>query len=205
MRQQRSVPANRPATRVVVPVIERADWLDPRILTLRTAMDAEMSALYSDSLAVRSPELQDLLGAAFAVEPVSIVATVLATIDGVVVGQAGLRPWPVGALAAGGVLEVKKVFVDEAFRGRGVSRLLMGELEAIATELGATSLILQTGDLQPAAIALYESLGYERIPPYPPFELMDNALCYEKRVTPANIAATAGLQHVDRGRAPTVV
>lgn len=141
-----------------------------------------MSMLYSGSLAERSPELQKIFGAAFAVEPQSIVAAVLVTIDGVAVGQAGLRPWPTGTAAAGGVLEVKKVFVDERFRGRGVSRLLMAELEAMADELGAASLILQTGDLQPAAIALYETLGYRQTEPYPPFELMDNALCYEKTV-----------------------
>jgi hypothetical protein len=31
-----------------------------------------------------------------------------------------------------------------------------------------------------ARIALYESLGYLKIPPYEPYQLVPNTLCYEK-------------------------
>jgi ribosomal protein S18 acetylase RimI-like enzyme len=65
-------------------------------------------------------------------------------------------------------------------RGRGISRALMIELEAIAREMGAASLVLQTGPLQVPAIALYESLGYEAIPPYGKYTVIPNALCYQK-------------------------
>ncbi len=156
--------------------LARVDWFDPRALALRDAMDAEMNIIYGGSLEAIDPVVMVKLSAAFNVSPGTIIGTVLALDDGVPVGQAGLRPQSDGAL------EVKKVMVDAAARGRGISRLLMLELEVIAAEQGATSLILQTGDLQPAAIALYESLGYVRTAPYAPYELLDNALCYQKMI-----------------------
>jgi GNAT superfamily N-acetyltransferase len=136
-------------------------------------MDAEMGALYAPAMASRPPEQAVVISKALAVDPVTIVATVLATVDRQPAGQAALRTHDDD-------LEVKKVFVGERFRGLGISRMLMAELEKAAAQLGYRRLVLQTGDLQPAAIALYESIGYTLIPSYPPYELMSNALCYEK-------------------------
>ncbi|MHC5797466.1 GNAT family N-acetyltransferase [Lacisediminihabitans sp. FW035] len=138
-----------------------------------------MTALYGSTMDHYVPEAARALSAAFAVEPQTIVATLLALSGDVPVGQAGLRPWGSDADSLD-VLEIKKVFVHESQRGRGISRALMVELEVAARELGSTRLILQTGTLQHAAIGLYESLGYTVSAPYPPFELMSNALCYEK-------------------------
>jgi len=162
--------------------LARVDWLDPRACSLRASLDTEMSEIYAGSFTDYSPAVKNLLIAAFAVDPSTVVATVL-VIDagsGIPVGHAGLRPYGVG-----GALEVKKVVVDADYRGRGISRTLMVELEHVARELGAPSLVLQTGNRQPAAIGLYESVGYRLIAPYAPFELMSNALCYEKVLAPA--------------------
>ena len=151
------------------------DWLGPRAVALREAMEIEMGAIYAPSFGRYPREVQNLLTSAFDVEYSTIVATVIAVVGDVSVGHAGLRPYD-----DRGSLEVKKVVVDPAHRGRGISRSLMLELERIAHERGAPSLLLQTGDLQPAAISLYESLDYQLIPSYPPFHLLANALCYEK-------------------------
>jgi GNAT superfamily N-acetyltransferase len=111
--------------------------------------------------------------------PGTIVATVLAVDGDIPVGQAGLRPH--GTDASGSKsLEVKKVVVGPEHRGRGASRVLMAALEDAARELGIHRLVLQTGPLQHAAISLYEKIGYVAIEPYPPYELMPGALCYEK-------------------------
>ena len=153
-------------------------WLDPRAVALREAMEIEMGAIYAPSFGQYSREIQDLLTSAFAVDSSTIVATVLAVVGSASVAHAGLRPH-----GDGGSLEVKKVVVDPAHRGRGISRSLMLELERIARGRNAPSLLLQTGDLQPAAISLYESLGYQLIPSYPPFHLLANARCYEKELS----------------------
>ena len=150
-------------------------WLDPRAVALREAMEIEMGVIYAPSFGQYTGEIQDLLTSALAVDSSTIVATVLVVVGDAPVAHAGLR-----AHGDGGSLEVKKVVVNPAYRGRGISRSLMFELERIARARNAPSLLLQTGDLQPAAISLYESLGYQLIPSYPPFHLLANARCYEK-------------------------
>lgn len=62
--------------------------------------------------------------------------------------------------------EVKRMFVAEAARGRGVARRLLAGLEDAARELGHTRLRLDTGPKQPFARALYESAGYRSIAAY---------------------------------------
>jgi ribosomal protein S18 acetylase RimI-like enzyme len=53
------------------------------------------------------------------------------------------------------------VFVDEAYRGQGISRRLMGEVLNRARALdGLEQIILTVGDHQTAAKSLYSSLGF---------------------------------------------
>jgi len=57
-------------------------------------------------------------------------------------------------------LTVEYLETDAAFRGRGIGRALMHEVEAIAEARGITTLELLVWSCNTAAIALYESLGY---------------------------------------------
>lgn len=59
-----------------------------------------------------------------------------------------------------GDAELKRMYVDPAERGRGLSRLVLAELERTAAAAGRRRMILETGDEQPVAIALYTSAGY---------------------------------------------
>jgi len=59
--------------------------------------------------------------------------------------------------------EVRRLWVDPAWRGRGLGRALMEGLEHAARDLGHTALQLATGDRQPEAVALYEATGWERV------------------------------------------
>ncbi len=77
--------------------------------------------------------------------------------DTFVVGGVGLRAV---APATG---EVRRLWVDPGWRGRGVARALMAELEAAARGLGLHALQLATGDRQPEAVALYEATGWRRL------------------------------------------
>ena len=93
------------------------------------------------------------------------------------------------AVACGGVArfddsrgELKRMYVAPAVRGRGVGRVLLAELEAHARTLGYVALLLETGDRQAAALRLYASAGYERIPCYPPYSTRALSLCFEKRL-----------------------
>lgn len=56
--------------------------------------------------------------------------------------------------------EVKRMYVVPGARGLGLARRMLTHLEATAAEVGVEALILETGLMQPEAIALYESSGY---------------------------------------------
>ena len=61
--------------------------------------------------------------------------------------------------------EIKRVFVTPEFRGQGISKMIMEELERrlIENQIGISR--LETGIAQPEAIGLYKGLGYiERSP-----------------------------------------
>jgi putative acetyltransferase len=96
----------------------------------------------------------------------------LAEHEGVGIGCVALRPLEAS------VAEVKRMFVDEAWRGRGVGRALMEMVVRAARERGYVTLRLGTLEDMKAAQALYESLGFRPIARYRPDELVDT-LFYE--------------------------
>lgn len=66
----------------------------------------------------------------------------------------------------GAEAELKRMFVRDAYRGRGIARAILTELETSAAEAGITRLVLETGMVQPEAIALYRSSGYTDVPAF---------------------------------------
>ncbi|MEA2219154.1 MAG: hypothetical protein QOJ35_1780 [Solirubrobacteraceae bacterium] len=77
--------------------------------------------------------------------------------DGVAVCCGGVKRLPDGAC------EIKKMFVVDAARGRGVARALLTELERRARALGYDVARLDTGPRQPRAQLMYERAGYRPI------------------------------------------
>ena len=158
--------------------LESVSWNDPRAVELRRQMDAEMTVRYSNPGAPPEPaEITARRNASLAVDPADVRATVLVLdADGTPLAHAALRELR-------GDWEVKRVIVAEAARGRGIGRILMGRLEELAREAGVRRLILQTGNRQPDAVALYEKIGYTPIPIYEPYvETIPFSLCYEKAI-----------------------
>ena len=97
----------------------------------------------------------------------------VATLDDLPVACAGVR------LLTPETAELKRMYVDESCRRRGVARTLLAEIEAAAVELGAAAIRLETGVMQPEAVALYRSAGYLDIPQYAHPE-WEQSLCMEK-------------------------
>jgi len=75
--------------------------------------------------------------------------------------------------------EIKRMFVRPAFRGRGLGRLMLARLIVHAREQGLGVIRLETGIHQREAIALYESGGFRRIPPFGPYTDDPLSRCYE--------------------------
>ncbi|WP_098456007.1 GNAT family N-acetyltransferase [Sanguibacter antarcticus] len=86
-------------------------------------------------------------------------------------------------LGAGRTGEIKRVFVRVSARRRGLSRLVMAALHEHARDAGLDRLVLETGMLQPEAIALYEACGYSLIDNYGPYATDPVSLCYAYDLT----------------------
>ena len=77
-------------------------------------------------------------------------------------------------------VEIKRMYTDAYYRGKGYAVQLLSALEKWAAEEGFTSCILETGTRQKAAIALYHKCGYQIIPNYGPYKDVENSLCFKK-------------------------
>jgi len=82
----------------------------------------------------------------------------LALADGVPVGTVSILR------EEGGDWELAKMAVTEAYKGRGISRLLMDAALAYAAEIGAETLTLFTNSALIPAIGLYHSYGFRDVP-----------------------------------------
>lgn len=84
------------------------------------------------------------------------------------VARAGETPLGCCALKGTGaqIGEIKRLWVDDRARGRGVARLLMTAAEAEARRLGMTALRLDTNRALAAAIAMYRRDGWREVPPF---------------------------------------
>jgi GNAT superfamily N-acetyltransferase len=77
-------------------------------------------------------------------------------------------------------MEVKRMFVKPAFRGKSIASEILAVLEKWTTELGKLKTVLETGNKQPEAIALYLKNGYIQIANYGQYIGVENSLCFEK-------------------------
>jgi GNAT superfamily N-acetyltransferase len=152
-------------------VCERADTADAQALIQR--LDAELYSRYpGNSVHGFKPGEADNFRGIFLV----------ARSAGKPVGCGAVR------LLEPGVGEIKRMFVEASFRGRGIAPQILGKLEAAAQEAGCQVLRLETGPRQPEAIKLYESSGYLPIPRFGEYVDDPLSMCFEKRL--ASGAAT---------------
>jgi GNAT superfamily N-acetyltransferase len=76
--------------------------------------------------------------------------------------------------------EIKRMFVQPAWRGRGVARRLLAELERLARAAGHSVARLETGIDLHNAVRLYEAAGYRRIAKYGIYAGNADSVCFEK-------------------------
>jgi putative acetyltransferase len=108
----------------------------------------------------------------------SIKYAIVAYLNEQPVGCGAIKPFGEDAM------EVKRMFVKPAFRGKSIASEILSALELWAAELGVQRTVLETGKKQPEAIALYQKQGYLQIPNYGQYIGIENSLCFEKLITP---------------------
>ncbi|NUT49884.1 MAG: GNAT family N-acetyltransferase [Saccharothrix sp.] len=119
------------------------------------------------------------------VDPAEFVAPlghfVVGYVDGVPVACGGWRAHDVAddPLRPGDA-EMKRVYVAETLRGRGLARIVLAALEEAAREAGRKRMVLETGARQPEAIGLYQANGYARIDNFGVYRHHPESLCFAK-------------------------
>ncbi|HEY8403091.1 MAG TPA: GNAT family N-acetyltransferase [Flavobacteriales bacterium] len=79
-------------------------------------------------------------------------------------------------------MEVKRMYVLPAYRGKGLAQMVLQELERWTLELNYSACILETGLMQPEAIALYKNCNYTIIPNYGPYKGDEKSVCFRKEL-----------------------
>jgi GNAT superfamily N-acetyltransferase len=139
---------------------------DPALALVLEASDTQVSIelqrAYFDDIASRYPGWSpDLIPSA---DPAEVApplgAWVVAYLDGEAVGCGGVKRLDDSSA------ELKRIYLAGSARGSGLGRRLLERLEQYARELGYENLRLDTGDLQPEALGLFRSAGYEHIADY---------------------------------------
>jgi len=137
----------------------------PEVRAMLDRLDAYCAALYP-------AESNHLLDVAALVRD-DVLFLVARDVAGAAVGCAAL-------VRREGYGEVKRMYVEEAGRGRGIGRKLLEQLLLFARMSGLQVLRLETGIHQPEAIALYERMGFVRCEPFGDYQPDPLSLFMEK-------------------------
>ena len=79
-----------------------------------------------------------------------------------------------------GDAELKRMYVVDVARGRGLARRILTALEDDARAAGRHRMVLETGTKQPEAIALYTSSGYEPCVKFGYYRFHEDSRCFAK-------------------------
>lgn len=94
----------------------------------------------------------------------------------------GGRPVGCGAvrLLGDGRAEIKRMYVRPEAQGARVGRTLLNRLESEARARGATGLVLEMGERQPAARRLYAGFGFRPVPCWGEYRATPASVCLGK-------------------------
>ena len=128
----------------------------PDVVALTTAVQAHYQQLYGgpgDESPVEAADFEAPTG-----------HFVVGYLEGIPVAMGGWRRLGERpGLPSPNAAEIKRMYVAPSSRGRGLSRIVLAELEASARSAGVDWLVLETGRPQQSAIGLYRASGYTEV------------------------------------------
>ncbi|MFE0671879.1 GNAT family N-acetyltransferase [Streptomyces sp. NPDC058867] len=154
--------------------IRRVSFDHPDAVKLNDAVQAEYGVRYGDG-----GDATHMDPAHF--EPPNGVYLIAYAEDGTPVASGGWRAQDTNDEGnLDGDAELKRMYVIEDMRGRGLARRVLAALEDDARAAGRSRMVLETGAKQPEAVALYESSGYEPCAKFGYYRFHELSLCYAK-------------------------
>ena len=145
--------------------LKRTDSTNPDFRLLITLLDNELNEQYGDLMRSTYDRYNHII---------DIDTVIVAYRDNIPVGCACFKKYDNTSA------EIKRMFVRGAERGQGIAYQILHELELWAKECGFENSILETGNKQHEAIALYQKLGYVIVPNYVQYSGMDTSICMRK-------------------------
>ncbi|MFD3451367.1 GNAT family N-acetyltransferase [Streptomyces sp. NPDC058691] len=116
----------------------------------------------------------------------------LGHLDGVPVATGGWRAQDASTEGfQDGDAELKRMYVVPEARGKGLARRMLAELEHDAAAAGRSRMVLETGTMQPEAIALYTSCGYTPVTKFGHYKDSPLSVCLGKSLLAVGPASAA--------------
>lgn len=145
--------------------LKRTDSNNPDFKLLVTLLDQDLNKINGD---IQSIYDQHNL--------INFIETVVITyLDGLPVGCGCFKKFDENTV------EIKRMFVKEDQRCKGIASNILKELELWAKEIGYTRCVLETGKKHIEAIGLYQQrFDYTVTEKYQPYVDMDESVCMEK-------------------------
>ncbi|MFD9422433.1 MULTISPECIES: GNAT family N-acetyltransferase [unclassified Streptomyces] len=155
--------------------IQQRPFDHPDAVKLNGQVQLEYTALYGDAEGDATP-----LDAAMFDPPNGLYLLAYDTMDRPV-ATGGWRPQERNAEGySDGDAEIKRMYVIGEARGHGLARRILAALEDDARAAGRTRMVLETGDRQPEAIALYTSSGYLPCAKFGHYRTYESSRCFAK-------------------------
>ena len=144
--------------------LKRTNSNDPDFRTLINELDVNLREIYD--------QLMDVYDQHNIIEQIDTV--VIAYAGGLSAGCGCFKRFDADAA------EIKRMYVRKTCRGKGISRLILAELERWAAETGFSATILETGEKNTEALGLYCKAGYLPTPNYGAYVNLASSFCFRK-------------------------
>jgi len=141
--------------------------------TSQNADFANLIVKLDQNLASRNGDMQEYFNQFNKVDAIKHV--IIAYVNGIAVGCGAIKQFDNESV------EVKRMFVSDEYRGRGIAYNILNRLENWAKELGYKAAVLETSNVQVEAVALY-SRTYAVIENYGQYAGIETSICFKKEL-----------------------